>query len=153
MRHPPVCGYRRYRQSLVAGAGCFPWWSKGRRGFRLSSASPTLAMDLPSCPTVRQTPPNPGAVSLGSQYVPGMCVRLLPLLSYSLQPVINPPHNILKSKTVGRIPFIIINKNSSVFVNLGQCVRLRVHYKFIRITAWRKFYSLASAAFSHAADL
>lgn len=58
-----------------------------------------------------------------------------------------------KNKTAGRIPFIIINRNRSAFVNLGQYITLRVHYKFIRITAWRKFYSLAPAAFSHATDL
>lgn len=40
VRHHPVCGYRLPRQSLGEGAGCFPRWSKGGRGLRLSSASP-----------------------------------------------------------------------------------------------------------------
>lgn len=88
VRHHPVCGYRWHRQSLGEAAGCFPRWSEGGRGLRLSSASPPLTMDLPSCQGARQTPPNPGADSLGSQYVPGMCLQLLPLQSSSLQPVI-----------------------------------------------------------------
>lgn len=81
---------------------------------------------------------------------PGLCVQLLPL-----QPPIflTQALNIQKKKSVGRTPFTIINTNCGASVNLGQCITLRAHYKFIRITAWRNFFSLASAAFSYATDL
>lgn len=86
VRHHPVCGYRLHRQSLGEGAGCFPCWSEGGRGLRLSSASPSLVADMPACWGAWQTPLDPGAASPGSQYELGMCVQLLPLQSSSRQP-------------------------------------------------------------------
>lgn len=87
VRHHPVCGYRLPRQSLGEGAGCIPRWSKGGRGLRLSSASPPPHHRFALLGGNAANPSKPWGC-LGTQYMLGMCVWLLPLQSSSLQPVI-----------------------------------------------------------------